>query len=548
MQFRLMRFVMLLVAISMLATALAGCGQPAAAPTATPAAKATAAPAGKPTTAPAATAPTQASGKVTIAVSRDVTCWNPNEGPCGSDVSYHDLITERLLRFDANLKLAPGLAESWRLVDDLTWELKLRKNIKFTNGEPFNADAVVFMFQPALHPDKYKPPASTPGRYRFLKEVKVIDEYTVQLITSQPYPVLGNYLAFEPKVVPPKYYQEVGMDGFSAKPIGTGMYKLIEWVKNDHYTLEANPDYWGVKPTIKTLVFRPIPEEATRLAEVLAGGVDIAATLSGDLAGEVNKSNIARLVTAPGTRSVYVNLRPADKIQSKPLREAFFYATDIDTIIKTLLDGVVEKTGAGNSISRYEFGADFTIPVWPYDPEKAKAKLKEANYDGKEFVMHWSIGSLPAIDKVAEALQAQWAAVGLKVKLAPMESGVFNTAWRATAPMPGDIYLISGGAATMESEARMNSEVRCVNAATGAGRVSYYCNQEVEKLLDQAVVTMDDAKREALYKQAWRIHRDDAAILALWTLRGIFAVNNRIDWPKSIDENWTDIVTARIVK
>src|SRR5262245_30731207 len=228
-----MRWFRLLVpSVACAALAIAGCAPPA--PTATQAPSSAKPPAAQATTAPAPAAAAGAPAAstpsaATIAVGFDAECWNPIEGPCGRSLGYHDLVMERLLTFDKDMKLAPGLASSWEIVNDTTWEFKLRQGVTFTNGEPFNAQAVVFMFDAVLNPQGRDAPPSTIGRYALLKQIDVVDDYTVRFITKEPFPVLGNYLAFEPRAVPPKYYAQVGKDEFGKKPIGTGPYKLTEW-------------------------------------------------------------------------------------------------------------------------------------------------------------------------------------------------------------------------------------------------------------------------------------------------------------------------------
>lgn len=521
----------------------------AAAPAATPAATSAAKPAAASGSAstPAATKPaavTKPTGELTIALASDVECWNPIEGPCGASPRYHDLVMDRLLIFDENMKPAPGLAVSWKTIDDLTWEFKLRQNVTFTNGEPFDAEAVKFMFEAVLNPTGRDAPPSTVGRYRPLERIEVVDPYTVRFRTKEPFPVLANYLAFEPRAVPPKYYAQVGKDEFGRKPIGTGPYKMVEWVKNERFVLEANTAYWGGPPPVERLRFRPIPEESTRLAELLAGSVHIVSNVPADLVAQVERSANAHKVTVPSMRSVYINLRPEDRLTSQPLREAFFYATDIDVIIKEVLGGLADKTGRGNSITRHEFGYDPNIPDWPYDLEKAKAKLKEANYDGREIKLFYPEGELPGIDALAEALQAQWVKAGLNVSINKQEYGLWRTNWAART-IGGDIYLTTGGATAVDSDARLVPEVHCYQPDKGMGRVSFFCNPEIDKLIVAGRSTVDPAKRQEAYSKAWSMHRDAAHVIALYAPRYVYGVTNKLEWQPGVDEVWSQLLSAR---
>ena len=192
-------------------------------------------------------------------------------------------------------KPSPGLASSLRNVNALTWELKLRTGVKFHNGEPFNAEAVKFTIDRVLDPATK---SVTRGNFTWIKEVKVVDDSTVQLVTAKPFPAAPEFLTLA-YIVPPKYLKSVGDEEFSRKPVGTGPYKFVEWKKAEHLIVEANPDYWKDSPKgmpkIKTIVFRTIPETTTQIAELLSGGVDIIRNVPPDQIAVVKDSPNARI-------------------------------------------------------------------------------------------------------------------------------------------------------------------------------------------------------------------------------------------------------------
>lgn len=483
-------------------------------------------------------------GAIVIGVAADAECWNPIEGPCGKSLHYHDLIMERLLTLDRNNQLASGLAVSWKTIDDLTWEFELRKGVQFANGEPFNAEAVVFMFDTILNPDGRDAPPTMRGNYRLLERIEVVDDYTVRFHTAKPFPLLAQYMTYEPRAVPPKYYTQVGKDEFGLKPIGTGPYTLVEWVKNDHFTLEARPDYWGPKPAIQRLTFRPIPEETTRLAELLAGGADIIEDVPQDLAAELDKSQNVHKVTVESLRTLVVNLRPEDRLQDKALREAFMYATDIDTIINEVLGGYGDKLGRGNPVTAHEFGYDPSIPEWPHDVEMARQKVKESGYDGRNIELWYPEADVPGIDKVAEVLQAQWAAAGVNVSIHQQEDGLWRKNWSART-IPGDIFLKSSVAKAMDSDGRLVPNGHCYDPDRGLGRVSFFCDPEIDKLIEESQVTMDREKRQELLAEAWRKHRDAAHYVALYSPRFIHGVSNKLEWQPTVEGLWSSLVEAR---
>src|SRR6266852_3671995 len=268
---------------------------PTSAPTSAPAAKPTELPKPAPTTAPAAAAkPTEASlikpavaapaGTLVIANQSDLESGHPflNYQHNAESVIRH--VFDNLLEATPDGQLVPGLAESYRIVDDKTIEFKLRRGVKFHNGEDFNADAVKFSVERMQDPETK---SGVAAGYKSIEKVSVVDPYTVQFNLAQPDAGLLWALAYQLAALPPRYYQEVGIQGFAQKPIGTGPYKFVEWVRGDHVTLEANENYWQGSPKgmpgVKTGIFRPIQEESTRVAALQSGQVQIARNIPSDL-------------------------------------------------------------------------------------------------------------------------------------------------------------------------------------------------------------------------------------------------------------------------
>jgi hypothetical protein len=170
------------------------------------------------------------------------------------------------------------MAESWRLVDELTWEFKLRHGVKFHNGEPFSAATVKYNVRRVMNPDQKSPQR---GNIAWIDRVDIVDDYTVRLVTKEPHPIVPERLT-NFQMVPVVYSKEVGDTGFAKKPVGTGPYRLESWTKRQQIVLEANTEYWKGPPAVKTVIFRTLPETATQIDELLAGGVDIIRTVPPD--------------------------------------------------------------------------------------------------------------------------------------------------------------------------------------------------------------------------------------------------------------------------
>ncbi|HSF28871.1 MAG TPA: ABC transporter substrate-binding protein, partial [Candidatus Tectomicrobia bacterium] len=187
---------------------------------------------------------------------------------------------DSLLHKTPKLQYEPSLATEWRALDDTTWEFKLRKGVKFHSGDPFIAEDVKFTFERVLNPETKSPQI---GNVRAVKEVKVVDEHTVHLVTDKPFPLLLERMVFFP-IMPKKHFEKVGAQAFADQaPSGTGPYKFVEWKRDQYLRLERFEEHWRGPAPIKTFIIRVIPETATQVAELKTGGVDIVRSLPPDL-------------------------------------------------------------------------------------------------------------------------------------------------------------------------------------------------------------------------------------------------------------------------
>ena len=212
-------------------------------------------------------------GRVVVAVSSEPTTFDAHV--FSDQPTYNVMLNvfDTLVERGPDMQLRPLLAESYRLVDDRTWQFKLRKGIQFTNGEPFNAQVVKWNVERMLDPATK---SKNIGRVSSIERVDVVDDLTVNIRTKTPYPILDAQLARVVHMMPPRYVQEKGAAYIATNPIGTGPYRVVRWVKDDELVLEANERYWRGAPRIKTIVIKPIPETTARVYALLNGEVDLA--------------------------------------------------------------------------------------------------------------------------------------------------------------------------------------------------------------------------------------------------------------------------------
>ncbi len=266
---------------------------------------------------------------------------------------------DSLLHRNAKLEYEPSLATSWKAVSDTVWEFKLRRNVKFHNGDTLTAEDVKYSIDRVIDPAKKSPQY---GNVRAIKEVKIVAPDTVHVVTDKPFPLLLERLVFFP-IVPKKHIEKVGDQAFGATaPVGTGPWKFVEWKRDQYIKLEAFDGHWRGKPPFKTLVFRAIPEVATQVAELKTGGVDIVRNVSADLVPDLKAHPQTYISSTPILRVHYVALdmrsAPFDK---KAVRQAANYAIDKQAVIQKLMGG---------------FGSQVATVVQPaafgHDPEPSR--------------------------------------------------------------------------------------------------------------------------------------------------------------------------------
>ncbi|GAU86790.1 ABC transporter substrate-binding protein [Bosea sp. BIWAKO-01] len=433
-----------------------------------------------------------------------------------------------LTRNEETGEFTPNLATSWRLVDDVTWQFKLREGVTFHNGEPFNAEAVAFSVMRYLKPELKSPHA---GVLSFIEKVDVIDASTVNIVTKKPYPVFLVHMAVGSTgmiiIMPPKYIAEKGDDNFAKNPVGTGPYRFIRAVPGSSITLESNEAYWRGKPAITQVNYRFVPENSTRVSALIAGDLDIIENVPTDLIGLIEKSGKAKVaVSETSGLCLMMQLNPASHpaLANKQVRKAMNHAVDIDTILKSLLGGRVNRRAL--PVYPGAVAAKKDLPLYKYDPALAKKMLADAGYaKGFELDAFTSNGRYAADYAIAQAYVEYLGEVGIKVNLRPMEWAtlVGNMAKRQAGPMyqigwsfrEGDVFKLKA-------------------ALHPASPYSTFQNAEFGALIDQAEVTMVPEKRAELWGKAQELLLDEAPFIHAWQPFDLYGAANRVAWKQPI--------------
>jgi peptide/nickel transport system substrate-binding protein len=402
----------------------------------------------------------------------------------------------------------PELAKEWTRVDPLTWEFKLVENAKFQNGEPVNAEAVKFSFD-RMKQDEF---ATYNQIYRrtSLKEVKVVDEYTIQLITENLAPDMLFWVS-ESFIVPPQYYSEHDSEYLSQNPVGSGPFKFTEWAKDDHLTFVANEEYFQGPPAIQNLVLRVIPEASSRLNELITGNVDLVTGLKPDQADQAN-SDVSRLVTAEGWRKMHVGISQIgdDPLKNKLVRQAMNYAVDKQTIIDTMMLGA---TSPLQSVVNPPLNNPDLEP-YEYNPEKAKELLAEAGYpDGFTVLFQAPIERYGMDKDIAQVIKTEFEAIEWGKYLDYLDARSFE----GLDFMGYSTYIVPGPQlGTLICGALDNP--------------SNYCNEEYDAMFEEFNTTEDEAERQRISNEMQALVWDDAPWIFLWRLPMFLGMSNRLQW------------------
>jgi peptide/nickel transport system substrate-binding protein len=451
----------------------------------------------------------------------------------------HNVFDHLVRRLVKNGQLAhePGLATSWSSVNPTTWEFKLRRGVKFHNGEDFNADAVKFSIERVLNPDQ-----KARWRWAFadIERVDVVDPYTIRIVTKVPFPTLVTNLAFCLPIVPPRYVREKGDAHVATNPVGTGPFKFVRWRKDDALVLEANESYWRGSPKIKTLVFRPIPDESTRVAALSTGEIDIARGVPPSLVKQVADNPRTRIAKVPSALNIHVILDTLKEgpLRDKRVRQAINYGVDKEGIIASILEG--NGGAVGGPLTPVMFGFAPEVKPYPYDPERARRLLAEAGFpQGISLTLNSPNGRYLKDKEVNEAIAGQLAKIGVKTQVVVHEWGTYVSKWPdGLVPM----YMI-GWAATWDADGIMYPLLH------SGQRFSRWSNPDFDALIDKARRTLDQGERVKLYRQATQLAHDEAPWLFLFHGMDIYGVSRAVaDWEPTSDESTATVMLTAVKK
>ncbi len=458
-------------------------------------------------------APGSSAGKkdLVLAKEADATTIDPQAGWDGNSLVVMRQMYNQLLKLDNDMNVVPDLAESYKYLSDTEVQFVLKKGVLFHNGEEMKASDVKFSIERAMNSAKVKAFAAN------ISEVKVIDDYTVNIVTSIPYaPLMTNLCHTGNSIVSEKAVTEMG-DAFSQKPVGTGPFKFVEWVSGDRIVLEKHDGYFANEVLPDSLTFRIIPEGSARTIALETGEVDMVLLVDSVDANRVESDPKLKLVETLSPKIEYISMnQKVGPLSNKLVRQAINYAVDRQAMFDVVAEGRGKIT---NSVMNTKIiGARNDVKTYEYNPEKAKELLAQAGYpDGFETVISIS-GDMR--NRNAQLMQAYLQDVGIEASIENLEWAtflekvnrgeyeIFNMSYNNTTGDPDtSLYML------------FHSSV-----PASSGNRSYTNIPRVDELLEAGRLEIDLRNRLDIYGEIQDILAEEAVWVPLYSIAGLFGL------------------------
>jgi len=495
-------------------------------------------------------APTVGAADLSIALGGDVTSIDPHFHNLTPNNNIGAHVFDTLVMKEPGGRIKPGLAESWRAVDDTTWEFTLRKGVRFHDGSNFTAADVIFSLDRIPNVPNSPSPFTTYTKQ--VTEKIVVDPWTLRLKSAAPYPQMPNDMSTV-LIVSSKSAAHATTDDFNTgkAAVGTGPFKFVRWQKGDRSELARNDAYWGPKAPWDRVTFRIITSDPTRVASLLAGEVRAIENVpTTDLAKLAGNKDLAIYRTV-SVRLMYLHLdtardrtpfatdkagKPLDKnpLRDLRVRRAMSKAINRPALVERVMEGAGVVTG--QLMPEGFFGFTPALKPEPYDPEGARKLLAEAGYpDGFGLTLHAPNNRYVNDEQIAQAIAQLLARVGIQTRVDAMPSSVY---FSRGSKLEFSFMLVGWGAETMEASSPLKALLATFNAAKvmGAANRGRYSNPKLDAVLDQALATVDDSKRERLLQRATEIGVGDLGVIPLYHQHNLWAARRGIVYEARADE------------
>ena len=493
----------------------------------------------------------------------DILTFDPMAQNESLNNTFSDYVYEGLVRYDKKFVPEPALATSWTRVTPTQWRFTLRKNVKFHDGTPMTADDVVFSFERVL-----KPSSNMKVYAQGIKETKKVDDFTVDIITDGPSPVLLRGLvdvkimsrAWSTKnnVVNPQNYAQKEESYAARNTNGTGPFMLKSREADVRTVLVVNPGYWDkLEGNLTEIVYLPIRSDATRAAALLSGEVDLVLDPPTQDIPRLRQNSALKIADGTETRMIffgfdqwrdespYTNVKGKNPFKDRRVRQALYQAIDMEAIRRVTMRGLAVPSGSMIAPQVQGYFDEFAKRS-PFDPAAAKKLLADAGYpNGFEVTLDCPNNRYINDEEICQAVTAMWAKIGMNVKLNAMPRATY---FQKIQKFDTSLYLLGWATATFDGLYTLQSLIRSVDPKGGADgnfNLGKYSNPKADALIDQVKTEIDDAKRNAAMREAQRIHYDDVGHIPLhqqvipWAMRSNVSVFHRAD--NRLDARWVRV-------
>jgi peptide/nickel transport system substrate-binding protein len=453
-----------------------------------------------------------------VGLSGDLSTFDPGFVVQTVDISINFNIFDTLTTRHADLKLHPQLATEWKNLSDTTWQVKLRRGVRFHNGDPLTARDVKFSIERT-----YDPAANTrvATALSTIDRIETPDDYTVTFITKRPDPLLpARFSIVGGQIIPAAHFTKVGADAFKTKPVGSGPLQLVEWVPSDHTTLKRFDGYWGEKCPFERVIVKPIPETATRMAAFLAGEAHIVTKVPPDYLDRIKASRRGRIESVPyqGLYVLAVNSR-VPPLDNKLVKQALSWAIDRATIIKTLYSD--QATMVNGVFLDGDFAYDPSLPPSGFDPGRAKELLRQGGYKQELIILESSTNVINE-RALGEAIISMWRDVGVNARLEIIEMSVRSQKYRERS-FKG-LWLADPTDFLFDPDGMM------WRLLGPKGLFDYWRHPEFDSLGDEARFSIDAALRQRNYRRMHQLLLEYLPWIPVLRPIELYGVANTIDW------------------
>ncbi|UPY35601.1 ABC transporter substrate-binding protein [Sediminicoccus sp. KRV36] len=488
---------------------------------------------------------------LTIAVGAPVTSMDPHFFNASFNSAIASHVFDRLTERTADARLVPGLAESWRLVSDTVWEFRLRAGVLWHDGRPFTADDVAFTIERA--PNVPNSPGGFGVYLRAITRVEILDPLTIRLHSARPHPSMPSDLGFIP-IIARHAASGAATEDFNAgrATIGTGPYRFVAFRAGDRIELIRNDAYWrGPQPWAR-VSYRMITNDSARLAAVLAGDVDVIDQVpSADLARLRREPRVA-IAQVPSLRLIFLapdfsrlenpvfltdqegRPLPTNPLRDQRVRRALSIAIDREALAARVMEGTALP--AGQWLPPGIFSHHPAIGPPAYDPEGARRLLAEAGFPaGFRLSLHTPNDRYPNDSRTCQAVAQMWTRVGVRTEVVALPWAAYPA---RAARQEFAMHLIGWGSSAADSFGALMNVVGTFDRERRLGAVNHhrYSNPAMDTLVERALVTTDDAAREALLRDAVRMAAEDVCVIPIYNLINVWATRPGLRLEARMDE------------